>query len=292
MHRVIDYALTVLLFLTALPLWAQPRSLDANGQQLTYIEAGAGPSVVLVHGSVADYREWARQIEPLAARYRVIAYSRRYHWPNAAPGQNADATLPRQAEDLAALIEALKIAPAHVVGHSYGGATALLLARRRPDLVHTLVLAEPAVGGVLGELAKDDPLAKEGQEVRVAVREAIASGSAERIVSTYAARVAPGEFEKATGEARDMLLANVAAFQLDFGSPRPPFNCDDARLVEAPTLVIAGGRSAMGLQRIAETLARCLKAGQLAKLPTATHWMQSDQPQAFNEAVLGFLSKH
>jgi len=68
-------------------------------------------------------------MKPLAVRYRVIAYSRRYHWPNAAPGQDADATLERQVENLAALMEALEIAPVHVVGHSYGGATALLLAR-------------------------------------------------------------------------------------------------------------------------------------------------------------------
>jgi pimeloyl-ACP methyl ester carboxylesterase len=228
-------------------------------------------------------------MEPLAQHYRVIAYSRRYHWPNTPPGKDADATLARQVEDLVAIIAALKIAPAHVVGHSYGGATALFLARQHPELVRSMTLAEPPVGGVLGEMPDDDPLAKEGQAVRAEMKAAFASGDAERIVRTYAARVAPGQFENATSETRQMLVANVAAFQLDFTSSRPSFTCDDARRIAVPTLVISGSRSAMGLQRMAETLARCLKTGKLANIPEATHWMQGDHPQAFNEAVLSFL---
>jgi len=48
----------------------------------------------------------------------------------------------------------------------------------------------------------------------------------------------------------------------------------------------------MGLQRIAETLARCLKTGSLVMIRGATHWMQSDHAQAFNDAMLSFLSRH
>jgi pimeloyl-ACP methyl ester carboxylesterase len=124
------------------------------------------------------------------------------------------------------------------------------------------------------------------------MKEAFASGNAERIVRTYASRVAPGEVDKAMGETREMLLANIAAFELDFTSSRPPFVCDDARRIAAPTLVVAGGQSAMGLQRIAETLARCLKTDKLVKIPAATHWMESDHPQAFNDAVLSFLENN
>jgi hypothetical protein len=70
-----------------------------------------------------------------------------------------------------------------------------------------------------------------------------------------AAHVAPGEFEKAGPEVRQMLLVNVPAFQLDYNSRRPPFTCEDARRVAAPALVVFGGRSPIGLQRIAETTA-------------------------------------
>lgn len=153
----------------------------------------------------------------------MIAYSRRYHWPNLPPGKDADASVERQAGDLAAIIQAMGIAPAHTVGHSYGGAVALDLTLRPPELVRTLVLAEPAVSGVLGHTLENDAVSKESQTVRAEMKEAFATGDAERIVRTYAARVAPGEFEKAPPEVRQMLVANVPAFQLDLSSRRSPF---------------------------------------------------------------------
>jgi pimeloyl-ACP methyl ester carboxylesterase len=71
------------------------------------------------------------------------------HWPNLAPGKDADASVERQADDLAGIIRTLGIPPARIVGHSYGGAVAINLTLRHPELVRTLVLAEPAVSGVL-----------------------------------------------------------------------------------------------------------------------------------------------
>jgi pimeloyl-ACP methyl ester carboxylesterase len=265
---------------------------SVNGMSFAYVDEGSGPPIVLVHGSVSDYREWSKQMAQLARRYRVIAYSRRYHWPNLPPGKDADASVERQADDLAAIIQKMGVAPAHIVGHSFGGAVALNLTLRHPELVRTLVLAEPAVSGVLGNTPDDDAASKESQAVRAEMKQAFAGGDAERIVRTYAAHVAPGEFEKAPPEVRRMLVANTPAFQLDFTTRRSPFTCDDARRVAVPVLIVSGDRSPMGLQRIAEEAARCMKSATLLRIPQATHWMQSDQAQAFNDAVLAFLAEH
>jgi len=264
--------------------------VSANGLSFAYVDKGSGPPIVFVHGSVSDYREWSKQMAPFARHYRVIAYSRRYHWPNLPPGKDADAGIERQTDDLAAIIQKMGIAPAHIVGHSYGGAVALNLALRHPELVRTLVLAEPAVSGVLGNTPENDAVSKESQAIRAEMKEAFDSSDAERIVRTYAAHVAPGEFEKAAPEVRQMLVANAPAFRLDFTTRRPPFTCDDARRVAVPVLIVYGDRSPMGLQRIAEGAARCIKAAALVRIPQATHWMQSDHAQAFNNAVLAFLA--
>src|SRR5438094_4313544 len=240
--------------------------ISVNGLSFAYVDEGSGPPIVLVHGSVSDYREWSKQMAPFAKHYRVIAYSRRYHWPNLAPGKDADASVERQADDLAAIIRAMGIAPAHIVGHSIGGAVALNLALRHPELVRTLALAEPAVSGVLGEAPENEAVSKESQAVRAEMKEAFASGDAERIVRTYAANVALGEFEKAPPEVRQMLIANVPAFQLDFTSRRPPFTCDDARRVAVPVLILSGDRSPMGLQHIAEAAARCIKGARFVTI--------------------------
>lgn len=266
------------------------RSVSANGMSFAYVERGSGSPVVLVHGSVSDYREWSSQITVLAQRYRVIAYSRRYHWPNLPPGKDADASTEKQADDLAEIIKALRIAPTYIVGHSFGGAVALRLALRNPELVRTLVLAEPAVSGVLGNAAENEDVIKESQAIRAEMKAAFSTADAERIVRTYAAHVAPGEFEKAAPEERQMLLANVAAFQLDFMSPRAPLTCDDARRVSVPVLILFGDRSPRGLKRIAGAAASCINGARLVKIPQATHWMQYDQAQAFNDVVLEFLA--
>jgi pimeloyl-ACP methyl ester carboxylesterase len=124
------------------------------------------------------------------------------------------------------------------------------------------------------------------------MKRAFASGDAERIVRTYAARVAPGIFENEKPEVRQMLLDNVMAFQLDFSSRRLPFTCDDARRITTPALVFAGQRSTPGLQLIAETLAGCLKEAKFVRIQKATHWIPHDQPQKFNRALLAFLEQH
>lgn len=283
--------LAVMSALCAKPAGAEKQGkVSANGLSFAYVEEGSGPPLVLVHGSVSDYREWANQMVPFARRYRVIAYSRRYHWPNPPPGPDADASLERQVADLAAIIKALGIARAHIVGHSFGGAVALHLALRHSELVRTLILVDPGVAGVLGDMPEYDPVSKEARAIRAAMKEAFTGGDAERIARTFAAHVAPGEFEKAGAEVHQMLLANVPAFQLDYTSRRLRFTCEDARRVVVPALVVSGGRSPMGLQRIAETTARCMKSARLVKIPQATHWVQRPHAQAFNDAALAFLA--
>ncbi len=266
------------------------RKVSVNGLSFAYIDQGFGPPIVLVHGSVSDYREWSNQISALAQHYRVIAYSRRYHWPNIPPGVQADASVATQAGDLAAIIQTLGIAPVHLIGHSFGGAVALDVTLRHPALVRTLVLAEPAVSGVLANTPLDEAVSRESQAIRAKMKEVFATGDAERIVRTYAGHVAPGEFEQAPPEVRRMLVANVPAFQLDFLSRRSPFTCDDAQRVVVPVLIVFGERSPMGLQRIAQETARCIKTAKLVRIPQATHWMQRDHAQVFNEAVLAFVA--
>src|SRR6266850_8602389 len=115
------------------PLRTFDRTLHAtsfNGTRLTYRligDSGAAP-VVFVHGSLGDLRSWNGQETQFAQIYRVLVYSRRYHPPNAQVDDNQTYSPKLHAEDLAAMLLKLDIAPAHVVGSGYGAYTALALA--------------------------------------------------------------------------------------------------------------------------------------------------------------------
>ena len=109
--------------------------IETNGAKLEYIEKGQGNPVVFVHGSLNDLRSWSLQMGPFSKQYRAIAYSRRYHYPNAGPGDSSDYSVSLHAEDLASLIKGLKLQRPHIVGSSYGAYVALVLATKNPELV-------------------------------------------------------------------------------------------------------------------------------------------------------------
>ncbi len=155
----------------------QPNTIQVNGAELAYVEEGEGDAVVFVHGALGDYRNWSELLAPFAQRYRTIAYSRRRHWPNAWPDDDSGCEAPVHVADLAGLIDALGLAPAHLIGHSYGALTALLLATEQPDLVRALVLGEPPHMRWLTSLPDGQPLAEDFMAKAIEpCREAFARG--------------------------------------------------------------------------------------------------------------------
>ena len=122
-------------------------TLHVNGYEMVFVERGAGIPLLLVHGSICDYRYWAQQMAPFGAQYRTIAVSLRHCWPERWDGEGDDFTTQQHTEDVAAFISALHAGPVHLLGSSRGGHIAFRVAQNFPDLVRALVLAEP--GGVL-----------------------------------------------------------------------------------------------------------------------------------------------
>jgi esterase len=92
------------------------KTLSVNGYEMAYIERGSGEPVILVHGTVSDYRSFAAQMEPLAERYRTIAVSLRHSYPERWDGKAETLTMCQHVADLAAFIGALD---AGNVGPSY-----------------------------------------------------------------------------------------------------------------------------------------------------------------------------
>jgi len=265
-----------------------------NGTELSYIDSGRGVPVVLIHGTASDYRIWMSQIRPLAAKYRVIAYSRRYHTPNPWKGDGSDYSAELHAQDLVALLQFLNLGPAHLVGHSYGGTVALLVARDHPELVRSVVAMEPGMSGlVTGE--QGEALRTGWKQVLDATKAAAAAGNDEQAIQILLDWVLkPRGYRLVSPPIKAMFAENARAVKVQLASTAPPpnFSCEEGRALKVPVLLVEGESSADYMVAASRALQECQPAAERVAIPRATHIMQLDNSYAFNRAVLEFLAKH
>ncbi|MFJ8925395.1 alpha/beta fold hydrolase [Streptomyces sp. NPDC102364] len=124
------------------------RRISVNGVELNVALAGSGPAVLLLHGFPHTWELWTDVMADLSDRYRVIAPDLRGFGASSRAESGYDAgTL---AEDAAALLGALGVSSAAVVGIDAGTPPAFLLALRRPDLVRRLIVMESLLGRLPG----------------------------------------------------------------------------------------------------------------------------------------------
>lgn len=282
-------------------------TVDINGTSLEYVETGTGEPVVLLHGGFSDHRIWEPQREALGRHYRAIAYSRRYHWPNAPITPNADYAMAEQVDDLRALLTALGAAPAHLIGNSYGANMALLLALQEPGLVRSLVLAEPNAAPLfMGVPPK--PL----ELLKLFFTHPVTAAVFIKVFSTTGYRHTVAAFERDDLEEGQRLFGmlvlgrygvermtaarqeqwNDNQFKEQFtNSDSPPLNPGHVRQITIPTLLLSGEQSPLVLRLMIDRLHEHMPRADRVNIPAASHDMHVDNPSAVTDAVLAFLTQ-
>lgn len=273
------------------------QTVRVNDATLHYIERGQGTPIVFVHGALGDYRTWNGQIEAFSGRYRVISYSRRLAYPNEIPPDAVNATKYHHVADLRSLLEELSIDRLHLIGHSGGGAISLLFAREYPENLITLTLGEPAVTELLRPTPEGSELLQAfGKDVVGPSNAAFRSGNEEEGVRRFIDGVMGGEdgFDNLTPFFREAMLQNGPGRKITrFDNvSRPPFSCDDASGVRIPTLLIHGELSPKMFVSINDTLEDCLPNVERKILPMASHGLEMESPERFNQIVLEFIGRH
>jgi len=268
-----------------------PSYFDVDGYPLAYQEAGFGAPLLLVHGSLVDYRAWAQQLPAFSATYRTIAISLRHCFPERWDGIDGDFSVERHADDIAALVRAAARGAVHLVGHSRGGAVAIEFALRHRRLVRSLVLADPGgLEALLPDTVEGRRMAEESAAMFAQLRDDLAAGDEERAARRFVdALGGPGTWDRRTAEQRQMLLDNIATGPAC--AERPRFTRDQLASLDRPMLLVTGAKSP---HRYALMLAEMTRINRnvraLATIAGAAHAMNRENPAAFNDAVTIFLA--
>lgn len=131
------------------------RMADAGGVRLAYVEVGAGPAVLLVPGFTGSKEDFGPLLAPLAAAgHRVIAVDLRGQLDSPGGGSSSSYAPDGLAADLLAVVQALGLAPVHLVGHSYGGLVSRAAVIARPEAFASLTLLCSGPAGIGGARAR------------------------------------------------------------------------------------------------------------------------------------------
>lgn len=267
-------------------------SIVVDGLRYAVAVAGNGPPVLLVHGFTGRGSSWSGLGRALrAAGHRTIAPDLPGHGRSGIADDPCRITVERTADDLAALLDRLGAAPAHVVGYSLGARVALRLAVVHSASVRRLVLESPSAGIADAQ----ERAARHDADERLARR--IEKGGIGTFVDEWESQ--PIFASQATtlthatlARLRRQRLANRAeglAASLrgaGQGSMEPLF--DRLAAVRSPTLVIAGALDPVGLAR-ARTVAGLIPTARLAVVAGAGHTPHLERPATFRRLVLDLL---
>jgi pimeloyl-ACP methyl ester carboxylesterase len=277
---------------------------DADGAFLTlqdirvhYKDEGdqEAPAIVLIHGLFGSTLTWRYNVDALLeAGYRVITFDR--------PGFGlSDKTttfnyaISNQADLTAALLNALAVESAVIVGHSAGGNVAASFALRHPDQVDRLVLVDAAVGfggppAFVGSLITLPPVWRWG---RVGLQAYFTRENVEATLRSFQAN--PAFLTEADYDAywRAFQTPSWDIALLAITRDLAVDALDDAaiRQITARTLLIWGAKDMLTPLAQGERLVKLLPGSQLVVIPDAGHQPFEEAPQAFNQALIAFLNE-
>ncbi len=278
-----------------------PRSRTLKGDpKIAHYDSGGGvagePPIVLLHGVTLRSEDWENIFPRLATRYRAIAYDARGHGKS---GRAASYALDDLVADLIRVLREIVKAPAILVGHSVGGATALVAAAREPPLVRGLVLEDPWLSQyrdttwrvpyftrlraaldqgedprAFARALSSIPLPEPGPRGERTVGEVRGFYSAERLATYY---------KDVDTAVVDQVLTRDEAGSAAIAEAPPKVRC--------PVLLLAAGTGSALADGEADRLASRLSDVKLMKFPGVGHRIHGLRPEPFLEALEPFLRR-
>lgn len=248
------------------------------------------PAVVLLHSSMSSRSQWAALMTAHEADYRFIALDLLGYGKAPFPEAplHAGFSLAHEVDAVQAALAAQlgHDEPFHLVGHSYGGATALRLARTAPARIRSLAVFEPVAFHLLDA---GDPARIEVDAVIAAIDGAATAGEAARSFIDY--WNGPGAFDALPAPVRERFTAQVAKVRLDFTALiGEPATLADMAAIDVPALVLTGRAGPASTRAVATALARALPRAATAQTPGG-HMAPITHATDVNREIAAFLAR-
>ena len=268
-----------------------PYATTDDGVKLYYEETGSGTPIIFVHEFAANHRSWEPQMRHFGQRYRAITYGARGYPPSDVPEDSSKYSQNRATDDIAAVLDALKIEKAHVVGLSMGGFATLHFGFRHPHRALSLTVAGCGYGAEKGQ---EEKFRKEVETVVGTLR---ADGMAS-FAEKYAYGPTRVQFEnkdpRGFAEFKRELASNSnigsANTQAGVQGRRPSLYdlVDQMKAMTTPTLILTGDEDWPCLQP-GLLMKQTIPTAALSVMPNCGHTINIEDPDQFNRLVGDFI---
>ena len=259
------------------------RTVSVNGATLAYDVTGSGPPLILIGGGgTLDRRGWDGQSAALSHHHTVVRYDIRGIGGSSRPDEPFS-----HSEDLYTLLIALGMTPAYLVGLSFGAAIAIDLALDHPEAVKGLILAAPGLSS-----DKDQNLEATLAACELARKNGLPSVVDMIVAMPEVLALAPADVRS---RVKAIYLDNAHVFDSDFAlfrfaRPTAPPARQRISSIHVPTLILVGDRDSSNVRGTVDLLTANIRGAKAVIVPGAGHLLNLDAPDAFNQALLAFLS--
>jgi pimeloyl-ACP methyl ester carboxylesterase len=270
-----------------------PYAVTDDGVKLYYEETGSGTPVIFVHEFAGDHRSWEPQVRHLGRRYRAIAFNARGYPPSDVPKEISSYSQHRAADDIATVLDHLRINRAHVVGLSMGGFATLHFGFRHPERALSLTVCGCGYGA---ELSQREQFRTEAETIATFIKNQGMAAFADK----YAYGPTRVQFEnkdpRGFTEFKNMLAEHSST-----GSANTMLGCqrerpslydlvDQMKALTVPTLVLMGDEDWPCLVP-GILMKQNIPAAAMAVMPNCGHGINVEEPDKFNALVDDFLAQ-
>ena len=265
----------------------------SNGIKLYYEEAGKGTPILFVHEFSGDLRSWEPQLRHFARRYRCIAYNARGYPPSDVPEDFERYSQERARDDIRAVLDALGVERAHIVGLSMGAFATLHFGIAYGPRALSLTIAGGGYGAHPAQYRQfQEDSKKHAAFIQREGMAKFAAGYGHGPTRVQFQNKDPRGFDEYIRQLREHSPLGSANTMLGYQARRPSIYDLTAEMarIEVPTLVMAGDEEEPCLEACL-LMKRTIPTAGLALFPRSGHGINLEEPALFNQMLESFFNQ-